>query len=155
MFPTSISATLILGESKHLPAVEVVKRLQVRLKKLKPTSLTVAADSVTFEAGVLRAVWNDNLLVPFRHGVLYVHEEAGKTLVAYELSTVQLTAAGTVMSLMLADFAWRQGWVHALIGLVGSWLFLVGGNYALGKQRFRNFVRDLAHDPARMRPMDL
>ncbi len=155
MFPRSVSGILTIGESANLPVVEVVKRLQERLSKLHPTKLTVAADSVSFEAGMLRAVWNYNLLVPFGHGLIHVREEAGMTIVAYKLSIAQLTATGTVMSLMFANLSWRQGWDRALIVLAGGWLLFVGGNCALGVRRFRSFLRDLAHDPPRMRPMDL
>lgn len=102
-------------------------------------SVDLADGKVTFKGGGFRLVSNWNVLVPFGFGELRVDPITRQ--VYYRLSARQLVAIGTVfVGLMTIFTLMSRAWQPAIF-MPFMWLWIVGGNLAIGVFRFERFVR--------------
>jgi hypothetical protein len=128
-------------DSKLLPA-----HLASYLRSVQASTVAIVENRVTFTAGLFRGVGSWNVLVPFGSGELAVHPDNCE--VRYMLNCWQLIIVVTVMLVLGASFMVFAGGGRALWLLPFMWLWLVGGNLALGISRFRNYlVRAIADAP--------
>jgi hypothetical protein len=124
----------------EVDAAALPAHLADSLRAAKATSVEVNANRVGFSGGMFRPVGNWNVLVPFEWGELVVDPEARQ--VQYVLSIGQLLVFATGLAgfmgafLVLATRSWSL-----VVFPVFIWLWLVGGNLAIGLPRFRSFIR--------------
>lgn len=101
-------------------------------------TVDLADSRVAFKGGVFRMVGNWNVLVPFGFGELRVDPVTRQVL--YRLSARQLVAMGTVVVGLMAIFTlMSRAWQPAILMPI-MWLWIVGGNLAIGVFRFERFV---------------
>lgn len=146
MFPLSASGIVDLGDLVGHDPRHLTTLLANGIERQRPSKLEVTSDGIYFEAGLLRLVWNTNVLLPFRSGRIWVTGGEDHVSVMYSLSFVQMAAAGTVLSLMLASMSAGSGWFRTGLVFLGAWLFLVACNYLIGVVRFRAFLREAAEN---------
>ncbi len=136
-------------DSTSLPA-----HLAHCLHRVNASTVEIIGNRVTFTAGILRLVSNWNILVPFGSGDLIVDSDACK--VRYTLNCWQLIVVATVMMVFAAavllasvtDSGGKTLWLLLVVPFM--WLWLVGGNLAIGIPRFKSFVgRAVATAPRR------
>lgn len=108
------------------------------LRSADASTVEIVGNRVRFTAGVFRMVGNWNVLVPFGSGELSVHSD--RCEVRYTLNCRQIFIAATVMIAFGAAFMLTSGGSRAVWLLPFMWLWLVGGNLAIGIPRFRSFV---------------
>ena len=101
-------------------------------------AVDLADGHVAFKGGVFRMVGNWNVLVPFGFGELSVDPVTRQ--VYYRVSARQLVLVATIgIGLMTTFVLFTQAWQPlALMPLM--WLWIVGGNLAIGVFRFERFV---------------
>ena len=110
------------------------------LRRLDARVVAVDQNRVSFTGGLFRLVSNWNLLVPFGFGDLTIDSSARS--ITYRLSFRQLVIAVTVMVGIMAGFISfaSRSW-PGLAFIPVMWIWLVGGNLAIGIPRFEKFVR--------------
>jgi len=108
----------------------------------------VDGNRVAFKAGMFRLVSNWNALAGFRFGELIVDSQNRQ--VYYRLSFRQLVVMGTVMVSFMFAFSWLAHAWQILIFMPLMWLWIVGGNLAIGVVKFQRFVsRSIESSPRR------
>jgi hypothetical protein len=126
-------------DSDSLPA-----HLARCLRSVDASTVEIIGSRVTFTAGIFRLVSNWNILVGFGSGDLTVDSDACK--VRYTLNCWQLVIVATVMIvfgavILLASVSDSGGKTLSLLPVLPfMWLWLVGGNLAIGIPRFKSFV---------------
>jgi hypothetical protein len=119
------------------------------LRSVDASTVEILGNHVAFTAGIFRLVVNWNVLVPFGSGDLTVDSIACE--VRYTLNCWQLVVMAIAMTGFMAAFSLLSGGNQMLWFLPFVWLWLVGGNLAIGIPRFRSFiVRAVATAPRRM-----
>jgi hypothetical protein len=108
------------------------------LRSVDASTVEILGNHVAFTAGIFRLVGSWNVLVPFGSGDLTVDSIACE--VRYTLNCWQLVVMATAMTGVMAAFLLRSGGSQMLWFLPFTWLWLVGGNLAIGIPRFRSFV---------------
>jgi len=110
------------------------------LRHLDARAVEVNQNHVSFTGGIFRSVGNWNVLVPFGFGELAVDSDARH--VRYRVSFRQLVIGATVMVGIMGGFIWYEShsWQGLLFAGIG-WMWIVGGNFALGISRFESFLR--------------
>lgn len=108
------------------------------LRSVHASTVAIRGNCVAFTGGMFRLVSNWNVLVPFGSGDLAV--DADFRQVRYRVNIRQLVLIGTAMlgvggAFILMSHVWLP-----LLFLPLMWLWLVGGNVALGIFRFERFV---------------
>jgi hypothetical protein len=122
------------------------QHLASHLRSVSASTVEIAGSRVTFTAGIFRMVGNWNVLVPFRSGELSVQSDS--CVVRYTLNCWQLVIVATTMIALIAVFLLVLGGNDALWFLPLMWLWLVGGNLAMGIPRFRSsLARAIAGAP--------
>ena len=114
------------------------------LRGVDASSIEILGNHVVFTAGMFRLVGNWNVLVPFGSGDLTVDSIACE--VRYTLNCWQLVVVATVMIVFgavillasVSDSGGKTLWLLPVIPFM--WLWLVGGNLAIGIPRFKSFV---------------
>lgn len=120
-----------------------------RLRGVDASTVEILGNQVAFTAGKFRLVGNWNVLGPFGSGDLTVDSIACE--VRYKLNCWQLVVMATVMTGLMAAFLLLSGGKPALWFPPFGWLWLVGGNLAIGIPRFRSFIaRALTTAPRRV-----
>ncbi len=109
-----------------------------RLRSVNASTVEILGNHVAFTAGVFRLVGNWNVLVPFGSGDLTVDSIACE--VRYTLNCWQLVVIATVMTGLMAAFLLLSGGNQVLWFVPFVWLWLVGGNLAIGIPRFRSLI---------------
>ena len=93
---------------------------------------------VAFKGGVFRMVSNWNVLAPFGSGEMRVDPVTRQVL--YRLSARELVVVATAGIGIIATFVlFTQAW-QPLVMMPFIWLWIVGGNLAIGTFRFERFV---------------
>jgi len=120
----------------------LLAHLDFCLRKINARDVQISSDSVSFRGGLFRGVNNWNLLIPFGRGKLVVDDVRHE--VRYRLSFRQLMLAALTLLGLAACLAWSDFGHNpfTLVALAVGWLWLVGGNLAIGIPRFRRFLRD-------------
>ena|SRR5579864_9143373 len=114
------------------------------LRSVNASTVEIIGNRVTFTAGIFRLVSNWNVLVPFGSGDLTVDADACK--VRYTLNCSQLVVVATLMivfgaAILLASVSDSGGKTLWLLPVMPfMWLWLVGGNLAIGIPRFKSLV---------------
>jgi hypothetical protein len=108
------------------------------LRSVAASTVEIRGNCVAFTGGMFRLVSNWNVLVPFGSGDLAV--DADFRQVRYRVSIRQLVLIGTAMVGVGAAFILMSHVWQPLLLLPLMWLWLVGGNVALGIFRFERFV---------------
>jgi len=125
------------------------------LRGVRASAVEITGNNVTFTGGMFRLVSNWNVLDPFGSGDLAVDADA--CMVRYTLNCWQLVVVATVMivfaaAILLAsvsDSGGKNLWLLPVLPFM--WLWLVGGNLAIGIPRFKSFVaRAVATAPRRV-----
>ena len=125
------------------------------LRDVRAHAIEIEGSHIAFAGSVFRLVSKWNVLVPFGYGDLTV--DAITRQVHYRLSSRQLVIPATVVSVGLAVFA--------IVGMTGSrdwpwqpilaipliWVWIVGGNLAIGLWRFQRFLRRAVSTAPRQR----
>ncbi len=112
------------------------------LRKVDARGVHIIEGRVSFRGGLFRGVSNWNVLAAFGSGELIVDEVLHA--VRYRLSVGQIVALVTLIVAAMAASIWsdtrRVGWSTLFPAL--AWLWLVGGNLAVGLPRFKSFLRN-------------
>ena len=93
---------------------------------------------MTFTRRMFRFVGSWNVLVPFESGDLIVDADARQ--IRYSLSIRQLVLFGTATVAVMSAFMLMSPVWQPLLFMPVMWLWLVGGNVAIGIYRFERFV---------------
>ena len=102
-------------------------------------TVDLADGRASFKGGVFRMVSNWNVLAPFGSGEMRVNPTTRQ--VFYRLSVRELVAMGTVVVGLMTIFTlMSRAWQPAIFMPI-MWLWIVGGNLAIGTFRFERFVR--------------
>jgi hypothetical protein len=115
------------------------------LRDVRARAIEIEGNHIAFTGGMFRLVSNWNVLVPFGYGDLTV--DAGTRQVHYRLSSRQLVIPATVLTIVLAIFwivqmtASRNWPWQPILAIPLLWVWLVGGNLAIGLWRFQRFLR--------------
>ncbi|MBZ5507393.1 MAG: hypothetical protein LAO78_18190 [Acidobacteriia bacterium] len=118
------------------------------LHQARADEVNVDGNRIAYTAGMFRMVGSWNPLVPFRYGELTV--DPVNRQVRYKVGFRQLVVVGTVMVIFLFAFSWLSHAWQMLIFMPLMWLWLVGGNLAVGVVRFQGFVsRSIESSPCR------
>jgi len=118
------------------------------LRDVKARAIEIEGSQIAFTGGMFRLVSNWNVLVPFGYGDLTV--DAINRQIHYRLSSRQLVISATVVSVVLAVFvlvgmtASRGGPRQPILAIPLIWVWIVGGNLAIGQRRFQRFLRGAA-----------
>jgi hypothetical protein len=116
------------------------------LRSVKASTVEILGNRVVFTGGIFRLVSNWNVLVPFGSGDLTI--DADSRQVHYCVSFRELALLGTAMVGLATVFILASPNRLPLLFVPLMWLWLVGGNVALGIFRFKRFVgRALATAP--------
>jgi hypothetical protein len=115
------------------------------LRDVNADAIKIEGSHIAFSGGIFRLVSNWNVLVPFGYGDLTV--DAVTRQIHYRLSSRQLVILATVVSVVIAAFvifgmtASRGGPWQPILAIPLIWVWIVGGNLAMGPQRFQRFLR--------------
>jgi hypothetical protein len=109
VFPFGLSGLVLLKLSaSSADAVETaVRRIEALLADASATTVNSQGSTVRFTAGVFRAVWNWNILVPFGSGLLEIRHESECLAVHYRLSTAQMFFVVLAMLGLAAFVIWN------------------------------------------------
>jgi hypothetical protein len=119
----------------------IVEALADALRQHRPSVLTTTTDAISFKAGFLRPVLNTNLLVPITRGRIKVAHEDSMLVIRYELKFTELVVLGTLLVAWISFAISRtKGALTAVAAFALMWAFLVGGNWALSRSRFRSLI---------------
>ena len=138
----SLTYTGTLEFDDGVDKTALIAHLADCLRKLDAHEIRISHTSVSFRGGMFRFVSNWNLLGPFGYGELIVNDATHE--VRYHLSFRQLAWAATIILGCMSAFAlYASGYNPGIPFLVFGfgWLWLVGGNLAIGIWRFRRFLR--------------
>jgi hypothetical protein len=130
--------TVMLGADVDLAVLPT--HLADRLRHINARTIKIHQDHISFTGGIFGSGSRWDILVPFGFGDLTVDSNSHN--LRYRLSLRQLIICATVMVGILAGFGCYAS--HSTEGLIIApvgWLWLVGGNLAIGIPRFKNFVR--------------
>ena len=129
----------------RVPTGELKAALKQELERHQPSSLEESEESVTFTAGPLRFVANFNVLAPINRGVIRIDQAANDLVLRYELSFLHVVVIASLIlgTIFCAEVFVVQDFTAKEAGVVvsGLWLWLCGGNIALGIHRFRALLR--------------
>lgn len=106
--------------------------------------MEVVGNRVTFTAGIFRVVGSWNVLVPFGSGELFVDSDSCEvryTLNCWQLvigATVMIVFAAAILLASVSDSGGKTLWLLPVLPFM--WLWLVGGNLAIGIPRFKSLV---------------
>jgi len=144
-----------LSFDREIDPVLLPEQLARSLRTVHASTVEVTGTHVTFTAGLFRMVGNWNVLVPFGSGDLSVQPDTCE--VRYTLSCLQLIVIATMMTAFMGAIMLVSPGMAAFWFLPLMWLWLVGGNLAIGVFRFRGFVaRCLANAPRKSKtPLEL
>ncbi len=118
-------------------------RLERGLAILKARRIDREGSHIRFTAGVARLASSANMLAGIGSGELSVQPKGGGLVVVYRLRFTQMLALVTVMvfgffgPFLLAGPNLRE----AVAILVGSWMWLFGGNVVLTLIKFPRWIR--------------
>jgi hypothetical protein len=116
------------------------------LRDADASTVEIQGNSVKFTRRMFRFVSNLNVLVPFESGDLTVDSDVRQ--VRYRVSIRQLALIGTAMVAAMTLFISMSRVWQPLLFMPLMWLWLVGGNVALGIFRFESFLgRAIAKAP--------
>jgi hypothetical protein len=145
MFAVDIRTLTCAGAVSFSPGLEstaLVGHLADSLRAADARDVKVGANTVSFTGGVFRLTSKWNVLCPFGYGNLTVEENARQ--VTYRLSIRQLIVVPTIVIAFLAIFplvgSVKSGSWGGLTFIPFTWMWVVGGNLAIGIPRFRSFV---------------
>jgi hypothetical protein len=130
-------------DSSALPA-----HLASCLARVHAREVRVDSNSISFSGGLFRFVSNWNVLVQFGTGELKVETRVRR--VGYRVSVRQLVFVSTALCALvsipvIASCSWSG---MAIVSFL--WLWLVGGNLAIGVPRFRSFIRHCIESAPRL-----
>ncbi len=119
--------------------------LKFELSRHAPSSLEEGEDSVTFTAGPLRFVANFNVLAPIDGGRINIDQSGPDLVLRYQISFMHVIVIATVVlgtvfgaeTFLVKDFTPRDAGTMSF----AIWLWICGGNIALGLFRFRALLR--------------
>jgi hypothetical protein len=137
-----ISKSLMIGGSiyfgEETDPEKLASHLADCLYHADAKAVDLADGHVAFKAGVFRMVGNWNVLVPFGSGELRVDPVTRQ--VYYRLSARQLVVVASFGIFLMATFVlFSQAW-QPLVMMPFIWLWVVGGNLAIGVFRFERFL---------------
>jgi hypothetical protein len=127
--------------NEEVDSATLASHLANCLRRVQARSVIIEGNCVTFTGGMLRFVSNWNVLAPFGYGDLTIDSSTHQ--VQYRISLRQLIVFGTAacgFAFMFMLFARAQPW-QLLTFLPLGWVWLVGGNLAIGIPRFNKFIR--------------
>jgi len=132
--------TRAIGFNGDVDAAMLPAHIADGLRRMDARAVEVNENHVSFTGGIFRLVGNWNVLVPFGFGDLTVDSDAHH--IRYRVSFRQLVIGTTVIVGIMGGFIWYESrsWQGLLFIAVG-WMWIVGGNCALGISRFESFLR--------------
>jgi hypothetical protein len=144
-------STGILRFDREVDSASLPEHIARCLRMVHASRVDVTGNQVTFTAGLFRTVGNWNVLVPFGSGNLSI--ESNNCEVRYRVSCSQLLVVATVMIVFMGVLMLVSGGKAGMWFLPLMWLWLVGGNLAIGLPRFRSFLaRSIADAPRKSNP---
>jgi hypothetical protein len=118
---------------------KLVSHLADCLHQESADEVNVDGNRIAYKAGMFRMVGSWNPLVPFESGELAV--DLANRQVHYRVSFRQLVVVSTVVvSLFAGLLSFSLVW-QPLIFMPLMWLWIIGGNLAIGAVKFQRFVR--------------
>jgi hypothetical protein len=109
------------------------------LRRLDARAVKVDQNRVSFTGGLFRLVGNWNVLIPFGFGDLMIDPIARN--IRYRLSFRQLIIFATVgVGILIGSFAYESHSWGTVTFMPIAWIWLVGGNLAIGLPRFKKFL---------------
>ena len=131
--------------SDSIPTSELKEALKSELARHQANEIEAAHDGVVFTAGPLRFVASFNALVAIDHGKVWIDQSAPDLVLKYKLSFVHVIVIASAVLLAIffmevfvtRDFTLKQAGLPMLV----LWVWLCGGNLALGIYRFRSLLR--------------
>jgi hypothetical protein len=140
MFSLVRTGTLSLDADIDVSALPT--HLAECLRGVDAKKVEIQGNCVAFRGGMFRLVGKWNVLVPFESGDLTV--EASGCQIRYRLSVRQLVVFGTGAVVIMTLLILKSSMWQPLLLVPLMWLWIVGGNLAIGIARFKNFIRRAA-----------
>jgi hypothetical protein len=137
MFSLVRTGTLSLGSDTDAAALPT--HLAECLRSVDARKVEIQGNRIAFRGGMFRLVSNWNVLGPFESGELTI-DPSGKQI-RYSLNVRQLVVVGTGAVVVMTLFILKSSVWQPLLLVPLMWLWIVGGNLAIGMARFENFVR--------------
>jgi hypothetical protein len=109
------------------------------LSRVHAREIQINSNCISFSGGLFRLVSNWNVLVQFERGELTINPHDRR--LHYRLGVRQLILVGTILSALISIPVLASGNWPGLLFVSFIWLWLVGGNLAIGVPRFRRFIR--------------
>lgn len=132
----TLTGTLHLNSDVDLTALP--NHLAECLWSVNASTVEIQGNSVAFTRRMFRLVSNWNVLVPFESGDFTI--DAYTHQIRYRVSIRELVLLGTAMVGLMTVFVLMSPNRQALLFMPLMWLWLVGGNLAIGIFRFKSFV---------------
>lgn len=140
LFPLRAEGELITSAGT-LDAKTVVNGISRSLMKHRPKRIVASEQRIEFRGGPFRPVWSMNLLVSTTRGRIDVSRQGLSLVIRYELEFTELCVVGTfLVGWVVLAMVLTNRTIPALLAAVPMWLFLVGGNWATARARFRSFI---------------
>ena len=134
----SLTRTGTLSFDAEIDSAALPAHLADSLRDADASTVEIQGNCVTFTRRMFRFVSNWNVLVPFESGDLTVDADARQ--IRYRVSIRQLVLFGTAMAGVMTAFILMSPVWQPLLFMPLMWLWLVGGNVAIGIYRFEHFV---------------
>jgi hypothetical protein len=142
--------TRAIGFDRDVDVAMLPAHVAAALRHLNARAVEVNQNRVSFTGGIFRLVSNWNVLVPFGFGDLTVDSDARH--IRYRVSFRQVVIGATVMVGIIAGFIWYESrsWQGLLFIAIG-WMWIVGGNRALGISRFEHYLHRVIETAPRLK----
>jgi len=141
-FPITVTGVVKLPfGTERISVTEYMSAVEKCLENEKAKKIVVSGNKITFRGGMFRFVSKSNLLVTIDHGQVQVEELPTELHVTYRLSFLQIFVLTSVFVMFLV-FILHDTIVSSRNAsyLILIWLWVFGGNFAVGLFRFRRFL---------------
>ena len=135
----SLTRTGTLSFDARTDSAALLNHLVDSLRQADASAVEIQGNCVMFTRRMFRFVGNWNVLVPFDSGDLTVDGDARQ--IRYRVGIRQLILFGTATVVVMTTFILMSPVWQPLLFMPLMWLWLVGGNVAIGIFRFERFVR--------------
>jgi hypothetical protein len=134
----SLTRTGTLSFGAEIDSAALPAHLADSLRDADASTVEIQGNRVTFTCQMFRFVSNWNVLAPFDSGDLTVDADARQ--VRFRVNIRRLVLFGTAMVGVMTAFILMSPVWQPLLLMPFMWLWLVGGNVAIGIHRFERFV---------------
>ena len=118
---------------------ELLEITKAKLEKLKPSSLKQNGNILIYTGGILRFVWNWNLLNPISEGLIQIESQKNKLIVKYEIQFVEIFVI-SIFTAILACFIVDNIFAKLIVPLASIfWIF--GMPVGITIYRYNRFIK--------------